>query len=202
MANRYFTQFNYSLHKFPVLIDCNVAIGATGAVGTLKGPGVTSVTRLAAGTYQVKLQDNYFKYFAGFCSIDSPVSGSNVTAGSFSVGTVYQITALGTTDWQVAGLPVGLTAAVGMSFKAAAIGSGTGTAKIMGPSGIVAFEVIGNPDLELGPSSANQGGYITVRCYGATDASTTTLVATDPADGSKLRMAFWLSNSSVVVQGE
>lgn len=202
MANRRFTQFSYSMHTMPVLIDCNVAIGATGAVGTLKGPGVASVTRLAAGTYRVKFQDNYYKYFGGFFSVDSPVSGSNVTAGSFATGTAYQITALGSTDWNAIGLPANITAAVGMSFVATGAGSGTGTAKIFGPSGVDAIEALGNSDLELSPGSANQGAYITLRTYASTSSSVTTLVAADPADGSTLRMAFYLSNSSVVVSGE
>ncbi len=59
MANRYFTQFFYTPHKMPVLLDCNIVIGATGAVGTVKGPGISSVTRLAVGTYQIKLQDKF-----------------------------------------------------------------------------------------------------------------------------------------------
>lgn len=202
MANRRFTQFLWNPHTMPVMIDLNVAIGGTGAVGTLKGTCVASVTRLAAGTYRIKLQDNYNKFFMALAAVDSPVSGSNVTAGSFSAGVAYQITALGSTDWNAIGLPSGITAAVGMSFVATGVGAGTGTAKIFGPSGIVAVEALGDSNLELAPSQVNQGAYVTVRCYGATDASTTTLIATDPASGSTLRVLLYLSNSSVVVQGE
>ena len=198
MANRYFTQFFYTPHKMPVMLDMNVAIGATGAVGTLKGPGIASVTRLGTGLYQVKLQDNYNKFFKLDWNLEAPVTGSAVNDGSFSVGTVYQITTVGTTDWTAAGLPAGLTAAVGMVFKAATIGgAGTGAAKALGTSGIFAVEVVGNPQLMLAPTgSANIGGIITIKCLNASGA------ATDPADGSVLFLDLYLSNSSVVVQGE
>ena len=104
MANRYFTQFFYTPHKMPVMIDCNIAIGSTGAVGTIKGPGVSGVTRLGTGLYQIKLQDNYYKFYKLDWNLEAPVTGSDVTDGSFSVGTVYQITAVGTTDWTAAAL--------------------------------------------------------------------------------------------------
>lgn len=198
MANRYFTQFFYTPHKMPVMLDCNVAIGATGAVGTVKGPGIYGVTRLGTGIYQIKLQDNYNKFFKLDWNLEAPVTGSAVNDGSFSVGTVYQITTVGTTDWTAAGLPAGLTAAVGMVFKAATIGgAGTGAAKALGTSGIYAIEVLGNPQLMIAPNgAANIGGIITIKCLNASGA------ATDPADGSTLFLDFYLSNSSVVVQGE
>jgi hypothetical protein len=207
MANRRFTQFHYTPHAMPVLIDCNIAIGATGAVGTVKGPGVASVTRLAAGIYKIKLQDNYYKFYGMRHWLKAPVTGADVAAGSLTPGTVYEITALGTTttaQWVTAGVPVGVTPAVGVSFLAAATSAGTGTAKAIGVSGIATVEVVGNTDTQLNPSGeANTiGGYVIVKCLGATDASTTTLIATDPAQGSILGLEFYLSNSSVVVQGE
>lgn len=198
MANRYFTQFFYTAHKMPVMLDMNVAIGATGAVGTLKGPGIYGVTRLGTGIYQIKLQDNYNKFFKLDWNVEAPVTGSAVNDGSFSVGTVYQITTVGTTDWTAAGLPAGLTAAVGMVFKAATIGgAGTGAAKALGTSGIFAVEVVGNPQTMLAPQgAANQGGIITIKCLNASGA------ATDPAEGTVLFLDLYLSNSSVTVQGE
>lgn len=199
MANRRFTQFFYTPHAMPVLIDCNVAIGATGAVGTLKGPGVASITRQSQGIYLIRLQDNYNKCFNVQASFEAPVTGSDVPDGSFSVGTTYIITAVGTTDWTAAGLPAGLTAAVGMSFKAATIGgAGTGTAKAVGSSGIFAVEMVGDPNLEIAPTvpAGTVGGYLTVKCLNASGA------ATDPASGSKMHLMIYLSNSSVQVQGE
>jgi hypothetical protein len=201
MANSYFTQFFYTKHAMPVLLDCNVVIGATGAVGTIKGPGVSTVTRLSAGLYQIKLLDNYYKLYGVDVNFRAPVSGANVTAGSFSVGPTYEITALGNTNWQTAGLPTGLTAAVGMVFKAAAVGSGTGTAKILGSSGIYKAETVGGNEM-LSLSTTNQGGLVTIKCLGPTAADDTALVATDPAEGSVMYVSMYLSNSSVVVRGE
>lgn len=198
MANRYFTQFFYTPHKMPVMIDCNIAIGSTGAVGTVKGPGVSGVTRLGTGLYQIKLQDNYYKFYKLDWNLEAPVTGSAVNDGSFVTGTLYQITTVGTTDWVSAGLPAGLTAAVGMVFKAAgAGGAGTGAAKALGSSGVFAVEVVGNPQLMLAPQgSANQGAIITIKCLDASGA------AVDPTSGSVLFLDMYLSNSSVVVQGE
>jgi hypothetical protein len=198
MANRRLTQFHYSLHAMPVLLDCNVAIGATGAVGATKGPGIASVTRKSAGVYAIKLQDNYFKFYNLRWNFEAPVTGSDVADGSFVSGTTYIITAVGTTNWTAIGLPAGITAAVGMSFTATGVGgAGTGTAKAVGTSGIFAVEVVGDPNLQLGPvGPGNQGATIMIKCLDASAA------ATDPASGSKMHLEFYLSNSSVQVQGE
>lgn len=204
MANRRFTQFLWNPHTMPVLLDCSVAIGATGAVGTVKGTMIKGVTRLATGVYRIQLQDNYYKFYLSGWSFRAPVTGSAVPDGSLSAGTMYEIQTVGTTDWNAAGLPTGLTAAVGSVFKAANVGgSGSGTAKALGFSGITSVEVLGDTNTMLGPQGvANQGGYITVKCNGPTNSSTTTPVATDPASGSVMFLSFYLSNSSVVVQGE
>lgn len=198
MANRRFTQFFYTAHAMPTLIDFNFVVGATGAVGTLKGPGVQSVTRLSAGTYKVKLQDNYTRFYGAYLSQIAPVTGSDVTAGSFVSGTTYQITALGNTNWNAIGLSSELTAAVGMSFVATGVGSGTGTAKAVSSSGIVAAEIVGNPDLTLGPvtASGRNGGVVIFQCVDDSGA------VADPAETSIISMALYLSNSSVKVQGE
>lgn len=211
MANRSFNQFQYSLHKMPVAIDCNFLVGATGAVtaGSVKGSGVYAVTRLAAGIYKVQFQDSFYKLYEMNWSLKAPVTGSDVPAGSLTPGVVYEITALGTTttaQWVTAGVPVGITPAVGVSFLAAATSAGTGTAKAIGVSGISAVELVGSTNLQLAPWGsgvvAGQAGYAIVKCLGATDASTTTLIATDPAQNSQLYLSFLLSNSSVLVQGE
>lgn len=206
MANRNFTQFMYTPHKAPVIIDCNIAIGATGAVGTVKGPGVTSVTRLAAGNYMVKFQDNYYKFYGADHWIQAPLSGTPVAGGAFITGTVYQIVTMGTTtqaQWVTAGVPAGITAAVGVAFKAAGAGAGTGTVNTLVSSGIASVEVIGNTSLQLAPQPAPyQGGYVIVRTLGPTAAGNTALIATDPVSGSVLGLNFYLSNSSVTLQGE
>lgn len=200
MANRSYTQFFYTLHKMPILLDCNVVIGAAGAVGTTKGPGITAVTHLATGIYKVQFQDNYYRYYSGTWGFVAPVTGADVAGGAFVVGTPYVITALGNTtqaQWEAAGVPAGVTAAVGVSFVALTVGAGTGTVKAVGSSGIFALEVIGNTNLQLGPQPAgSQGGYVIVKCMDAAGA------AADPASGSVMGLTFYLSNSSVLIQGE
>ena len=198
MANRNFTRSFYTIHAMPVLLDCNVVIGSTGAVGTTKGPGISAVTRLGTGLYQIKLQDNYNRYYMGGWGFVAPVTGAGVNDGSFSTGTQYIITTVGTTDWVAAGLPAGLTAQVGSTFKAAgAGGAGTGVAKAVGTSGIFAVEVVGDTNTMLNPiGAANQGGIVTIKCLNASGA------ATDPAAGSVMGLTFYLSNSSVYTQGE
>lgn len=200
MANRRFTQFFYTAHAMPVLIDFNFVVGASGAVtaGSLKGPGVQSVTRLSAGTYKVKLDDNYTRFYGAYLTMEAPTTGSAVTAGSFVTGTTYQITTLGTTNWNAIGLSSELTAAVGMAFVATGAGTGTGTATAVGDSGIVSAEIVGNPDLTLGPvtASGRNGGVVLFQCISDAGA------VADPAAGSVLSLALYMSNSSVKVQGE
>lgn len=206
MANARFTQFYYTKHTMPILLDCNFAVGSTGAVGTLKGPGITSVTRLSVGRYKILLQDNYYKFFGFSSFVASPVSGSNVAVTAIAPGTVYVITVVGTTttaQWITAGVPVGITPAVGVAFLAAATSAGTGQVKIVGVSGVSAVEIIGDSSVTLNPiGQGSPGGYVVIQCLGATDASTTTMIPADPASGSNLQISLYLSNSSVLVQGE
>jgi hypothetical protein len=206
MANRRFTsQFNYSLHVMPVTIDCNMAIGASGAVSDLKGPGVTSVTRLSAGIFQIKLQDNFARLYTLDASVQSPNSGSPADPNGLTTGTVYRITTVGNTDWTTAGVPAGIVPAIGVVYKqAAAPASGTGRAQPIGTSGVHSIEVVGSTDLMLAPApvSQNIGGLITIQTLGATSSSDTTPLATDPASGSRLYVRLLLSNSSQTVQGE
>lgn len=204
MANRRFTQFSYSMHPFPVTIDCNFDVGATGAVGTLRGPGVTSVTRLAVGTYKVLFQDNYNKFFGVTHWLASPNSGANVAVTAINPTTVYVITVVGTTTtagWNTAGVPVGTTPAVGVTFLCAATTTGSGQAKVVGVSGNNSIEVVGLPNTTL-QNSTTPGGYVVIQCLGPTNSSTTTQIPVDPANGSILGLSFYLSNSSLTVQGE
>lgn len=64
MANRWFQQFRYSLEKAVVDLYAVVDFGAAGAP-TLdtsnNSKGITSITRTGAGTYDIVLQDSYYK---------------------------------------------------------------------------------------------------------------------------------------------
>ncbi len=207
MANTRFTQFMYTKHGKPVHLDVKIPIGATGAVGTLVGgSGISTVARNAAGVYQINLIDSYSKFLGMDYTFASPNSGSSIlvaSAGTVS-GTTYVITILGTTTtagWQTLGLPVGITPAVGVAFKATATttAAGTGAVQVQAAAGstIVSAEVIGNPTTTInvtGLGAANP--YIIIQTLAATNSSTTTLVATDPADGSSLYLDLYLSDAS------
>lgn len=59
---------------------------------------------------------------------DSTLEGNIVYAGSFVAGRIYKILSVGTTDWNVAAGTSAITYVAGMTFTAAAVGSGTGYA--------------------------------------------------------------------------
>lgn len=194
MANRLYQQFSFGLVKYPVVLHGKADIGASGATSNLVGAGVSSLTRLAAGVYALKLEDNYNRFYNLQVRFESPVTGSDITAGSFVSGTLYEITALGNTDFTAVGLPAGVPAAVGVSFVATGAGSGTGTVKAVGTSGIYGVEVVGNP--QLMDQSVPQGAYVYFKTINASG------VNTDPASGSILFFTVTFRNSSVKDKGE
>jgi hypothetical protein len=59
MANRYLKSRLYTFETDLVKIVGTMTVGATGAVGTVKGMGIASVTRTGVGAYTVTLQDSY-----------------------------------------------------------------------------------------------------------------------------------------------
>jgi hypothetical protein len=207
MANARFNQFMYTKHGKPVILDVDIPIGATGAVGTLSGgAGVSSVTRHAAGIYQVNFVDAYNKFLGMDWNIWSPNSGSSIlvaSAGTVS-GTTYVITIVGTTTtagWQSLGLPVGITPAVGVAFKSTATTTAAGTGAVQvqlaAGSGIVAVEMIGNPGTTLYPTGLGAASpYVILTTLAATNSSTTTFVAADPTSGCTLSLEFYFSDSS------
>lgn len=160
----------------------------------------------AVGYALVQFKNNFNAYLGGFSGFASPVAGS-------ATGTLVQhnpaiITTLGTTtlaQWQSAGLPLGLTPAVGQSFIAIKSGALGGTGMFISPgvSGITSLEVIGDPNESIANSNLaqNGGAYVLVQFLGATDASTTTLIAKAPADGSVVGMTFKFDGSSVTIDG-
>jgi hypothetical protein len=198
MANRNFANSRiYTGHVMPVLIDGSAVIGAAGAVGTVKGPYVKSVTHMGTGLYQIKLADNYSRYFSGSAAFVSPLSGSNVDPHTVTPGTPCVITVVGSTDWATAGVPAGVTPAPGVGLALAAQpAAGTGRVQTVGASGIMSVEAIGNQNLTLDPSSPNQGAIILFQCLNTSGAPT------DPAAGSVLGFTCYLSNSSIQIQGE
>lgn len=201
MANRNFPSSRlYSFHMMPVRIGGRITIGATGAVATSTGPGIAGVVRTGVGTYRIQLQDNYNSCLTVLTALTSPITGSPLDPNTGTTGLVYQITTVGNTNWVTAGLPAGITPQIGQAFTlAAAPAAGTGRVELVASSGIIAVETIGNPSLTINkqPFQAGQGGYVTIRCYGATSSSVTTPIATDPANGSALNYEIIMNNSSV-----
>lgn len=70
MANRYFSQFFYSLLKKPVFIGGKIALNSSAAVTSFDIDGVASVVKTGTGEYTVTLQDKYNKLVS--------IQGSNV----------------------------------------------------------------------------------------------------------------------------
>jgi hypothetical protein len=157
----------------------------------------------AAGLIVVQLQDSFKKLYLVDYDIASPLSGSNLT--SISAGNAYSIVSLGTTtaaQWKAAGVPSGITPAVGVTFIGAETGAigGTGAvqASASGFSGVMAIEPIMGQSADVGPLVTAQGfgGQIILQCINASNS----LAA--PAAGSVIHLRMLLSNSSVTLQGD
>jgi len=228
MANRNFASGGklYSMHVMPVLLDCNFVVDSTNGNGlgirSLKGPMIqavymhTSATPAAgspnpaSGTIVVQLSDKYNRSFSGFNAIVSPVSGSalKIDNSALTQGVAYIITTLGdatAAQWHTLGVPAGVTPAPGVSFIAASVGAGSNSSssRVMATaalgSNIASIETVGDPNLSINPDPTKSQGFgaqFILQCRDYQGA----LVA--PADGSVLSIAFYLSNSSIQVQGE
>lgn len=213
MANRRFTQFFYTLHNRPTLLDCSFVVDSTNGNGlgirSLKGAGINAVymhtsatpaagsPNPASGVIYVKLSDNYNRYLGGFSGAVSPLTGSNLTSG-LTVGVPYVITSLGSTtaaQWVTAGLPLGTEAAVGAAFIAAATSiAGGGAVKAVGVSGIDHIEVVGDSNLTINSKAGiiagqTSGSYLVLQCL-----LNGTLTA--PTNGSVIGLSFYLNNSA------
>ncbi len=231
MANRRFYQFYQTLHYKPVQLDCSFTVAASDAGGLgqtgLVGGGIAQVymhtsaplsgsgnPNPAAGYIYVQLQDNYNGYYFGNCGFSGPLTGSAitiVTAASLTVGAVYTIVSVGTTtaaQWVAVGVPVGITAAAGVSFVASATaGLGSGTVKATAPSGVSHVELVGDPNTTITSQAATvlgsgSGAYLIYQVMGPTSSSVTTFIPKAPADGTVVKMSFVLSNSSLRIQGD
>ena len=167
----------------------------------LKGSGIKAISRLAVGTYKIQLEDTYARYLAGKAGFVSPSIG-NTAITALTPGNIYIIRTVGSStqaQWETAGVPKGVAAAVGVAFKAAAVSAGSGTAFSPSVSGIESVEVIGDPNLTITQSA---DPYLIVQTLSATSAGVTTMVPKDPADGSVLGIDMMLRNSSAKGKGE
>jgi hypothetical protein len=165
----------------------------------------------AAGYALIQFKNNFNYYLGGFSGFVSPASGSNINVTSgLTSGNPYIIVSVGTTTaaaWQTLGLPLGLTPTVGQSFIATTSSAGTGTGVVQAPkaigSGITVVDVIGDPNQSIANSAIaqNGGAWLLVRFLAPTNSTTTTLVATAPANNSVVGMNVRFDGSSVTVDG-
>lgn len=212
MANRMFRQFFNSLHKYPVILDCNFIVDSANGNGlgirslkpTGSAKGIASVymhtsstpatgnPNPASGYIVVNFTDSWYGYISGFSGQVAPLSGSSAT--TTTAGSPVVIVSLGTAtlaQWQAAGLPVGQTPTVGQAFIALATSvAGGGAVEASLVSGIDHIEVIGDPNQTLRSSVPGQGGYMILQCLAAG-------VVTAPANGSVIGLDFQLSNSNL-----
>lgn len=156
-------------------ITTSVATTATNSSVTISNVAAGSPNP-AAGLIFVNFQDNYNKYLVGNYQVISPMSGTDLTINSgtpLTIGNAYTITSLGTSttaNWQGAGLPVGITPSVGVTFIASAT-SGTGTGKVQTstPSLVNGIEIVGFPNQTITSSAATvlgstSGAYMVLQC--------------------------------------
>lgn len=202
MANRYFEQFLFGFNRMLTILPGRVSIGASGATSNLQGGGIYSITHLTTGTYLVTLEDNYNKFlYADFNFITTAVTGGAITAGSFVTNTLYQIVTVGTTNYNLVGLPTNIVAAPGMTFVATGAGSGTGTVKAIALSGIIDVEIVGDPNLTISPTpsttiNTSPAGSFIIQTLNTSGA------AADPVSGSIMEFIILVRNSSVKGKGE
>lgn len=184
-------QFCYSYVPQLSCVTGSVTFGAATAITSFVGTGISSVTKLAVGLVQVQLVQPYPAYLSSDFSIDAPTTGANVNDGSFVVGTLYQITAVGTTNWYAVGLNAGLTPKIGQLFVATAVGgAGTGTAKVITQSNVAGVQVAENNGTMLSVSTANQGSIFILQTVDFAGA----LVS--PTTGTIMDMKIWMKGSS------
>lgn len=221
----------YQYEAYPVLLSCNFVVDSTNGNGlgirNLKGSGVANVfmhtsATPAAGNYGVlnpnpasgivlvQLQNQFSRYLSGFSGFVSPLSGSNLTATTNHV--TYVVTGLGTAtlaQWQAVGYPLGMTPTLGAAFVATATGTigGSATVQVQSVSGIQTIEIIGDPNATLQNSNMYQygGAQLILQTLAPTvsgSAYDTPMIPTAPANNSVLGLNFYLSNSSVTVNGQ
>jgi hypothetical protein len=175
----------FNLIKEAVLLEFNFVVGATGAVGTTKGGGISSIERLGVGTYRVNLDRTYNRLLSSWGGVIAPTTGSPVAAGSLVATTTYRITTLGTSDFTAVGAKKNV---VGEVFVASGTTTGTGTCTAMGVSSAVDFQLC-----TAIPDNASHWVFQCVDKDGA---------VVDPTSGSVFAGVALLRKSSVKGQGE
>jgi len=90
MANRYMTQFFWSFHKMPAMVNCNFVVDPSNGNGlgnrSLKGPGLLNVfmnsTAAFTATYNNSVNLTGIASGTATLQVGMPVQGSGIPAGS------------------------------------------------------------------------------------------------------------------------
>lgn len=213
MANKRLYQFLYSKQPKLTMISGGFTVGGDGSVASASafGAGVYSISNLAPGVFQIKLVDNFAALVNTQFQAYSPPGQASTNISALVGSSAYQIATVGNSTWTTVGLDSDYTPTVGMPFVAnATAGSGTGTAKLIGPSKIDAIEVIGssssmlqnlNPSLGRGSSflfqTLNSTATTTV-ANTSTFTTTLTFAASSPVGSTTIMFQVWLKDSSVI----
>lgn len=187
-----------------ITISAATTGGATTGSVTYQAPGNPNP---GTGVIIVNLQDCYNRYLFGTAGFVSPLSGTPLT--SVTANTTYVIVSLGTAtlaQWQAAGLPKGITPAVGAAFVAKATGSIGGSAAVeviaSTGSGIDHIEQVGDPNQTIISNAGSQavilgqasGAYLISQCFLSNAEAA-------PANGTTIGMILELSSSSQNASG-
>jgi|LakMenEpi03Aug12_release.lakeMendotaPanAssembly.Ray.scaffolds.fasta_scaffold169299_2 hypothetical protein len=215
MANRnWLSNKMYQMQAYPCLVTVSFVVDNTlpNGVNFVKGGGVKAVYMNTTGTpsatnpnpepgiVMIELQDSYERLLGGFAQVASPLDGATTT--STVAGQLCVIVSLGTAtlaQWRAAGVPAGVTPAVGVAFVPLVSGVIGGSAAVqgMGTSGVSHIEACGNGNLSINrkDSAVNGGGIVYMQALDSTGAKVA------PALNSVVVASIYLSNSSVTVQG-
>ncbi len=120
----------------------------------------------ATGYVAIQFNNN-FNYFVNAVTgfVSTTQTSTAIDNSALTVGLAYVITVVGDASlakWQSIGLPVGITPAIGVSFIATAVGSGsnalTSRVQVPNPSSIYGVEVVGNPNTMFSSNITANGG--------------------------------------------
>ncbi len=120
----------------------------------------------AAGYVAIQFNNNFNYYISALTGfVSTTQTSTKIDNSALTAGLVYVITIVGDASlakWQSIGLPVGVTPAVGVSFVATAVGTGsnvlTSRVQVPNPSGVYGVEVVGNPNTMYSSNIAANGG--------------------------------------------
>lgn len=160
-----------------------------GKVGQLTNPNPP------VGYMYVVFKSNSNVYLGGFTGQVNVLTSTSTT--SLTANHVYVITSLGTTttaQWNTAGLPLGFAPAVGATFVSAVTASigGTGTVGLPSAPITLAVTAVGDPNTLANNTNIaqNSGSRIMLQISAPTNSSTTTMIPTNPADGTVIGLKF------------